>query len=223
VLPTCNWGYGELNTVTMAASHELIEAATDPYPPTTVINGAGYILINYSSPWTFIPGEVGDLCVGTNYVESSGYMVQRIWSNTAAAAVPHGSPCVPQASYAYFNVWNDVNDTQSVSPGQMITYHLTAWSDRPLGESWSLSVVPYQGNFTPPFKLQTSRGGLSTQSNQPVSVQDGDTATLTFTIPAHATSGDYASFVLYSSASDSIDGNYNMFPVAMIVGQIPPF
>jgi hypothetical protein len=103
-----------LQETTIAASHEIIEAATDPYSTSTTL---GWYL--NENDVTFIPwagigyGEVGDNCVdftGYNqdeYTYTSGansFTVQRIWSNAAAAA--GGDPCVPaqQGGKPYFNV-----------------------------------------------------------------------------------------------------------------------
>ncbi|MGO8994481.1 MAG: hypothetical protein ACLQVI_14275 [Polyangiaceae bacterium] len=98
-----------LQETTIAASHEIVEAATDPY------NFTGYYLnLTENDPaplaWNDVGfGEVGDNCVdflGLNQDEytEDGFTVQRIWNNAAAAA--GGDPCVPArpATQPYFNV-----------------------------------------------------------------------------------------------------------------------
>jgi hypothetical protein len=85
----------QLENVTTTVDHELVEAATDPFP--------------YSSPawsledvndivWTFATGgELADMCefnADSNYTPpGSTYMVQRSWSDAAAKAGTN--PCVP--------------------------------------------------------------------------------------------------------------------------------
>ena len=66
--------------------------------------------------WAFLGGEVGDLCVsyrGDDSYTESGYVVQRSWSNKAAAA--SHNPCVPApdpSSQPYFNVAPGSNQDQ---------------------------------------------------------------------------------------------------------------
>jgi hypothetical protein len=80
---------------TVDMSHELVEAATDPFPDSapayTQEDDADIV-------WTFVTdGEVADMCEfndDANVVPSgSTYMVQRSWSN--AAAQRFQNPCVP--------------------------------------------------------------------------------------------------------------------------------
>ena len=90
-----------------AASHEFIEAATDPFPNTqpafTYFNPAQTTLP--SAAWALTGGEIGDMCVyETALWQQGGFSAQRIWSNAAAVAHPDGDPCVPSlAGVTYFN------------------------------------------------------------------------------------------------------------------------
>ena len=53
---------------------------------------------------TLLGTEVGDLCEGQYFQSDAGYLVQRIWSNSAAAA-GNTSPCIPlPQGDVYFNV-----------------------------------------------------------------------------------------------------------------------
>jgi hypothetical protein len=83
-----------LAQLTSITSHELIEAATDPHFVTTPafadVDADHYV-------WSYMPGaEVADMC---EYVDAAyghlveSYLVQRTWSNAAAAA--GHDPCVP--------------------------------------------------------------------------------------------------------------------------------
>ncbi len=90
LMPRC----AGIDDLTSAASHEFIEASTDPY-----VNTAGaYSNVDPAHAiWGIIPGgELGDMC---EYVEAAysrmvgNFMVQRTWSNASAAA--GHDPCVP--------------------------------------------------------------------------------------------------------------------------------
>jgi len=93
LLPRCQSGV--LGGITPAISHELVEASTDPFPETM---GAYQNTDAAHAIWGLIPGgELGDMCefVDSAYDHSLGsYLVQRTWSNTAAAT--GHDPCVPQ-------------------------------------------------------------------------------------------------------------------------------
>jgi hypothetical protein len=102
-----------LEETTFEASHEILEAATDPAQILTANGGeqVGYYLnLNDPSilPWNAVAGgEAGDLCLdflglGQDATTEGGFTVQRIWSNAAAAA--GGDPCVPGVADTYFNV-----------------------------------------------------------------------------------------------------------------------
>ena len=157
----------ELQEITVAASHEFIEAATDPLPwnGLTASDTSSYTIEDYSSPWTMLPGEVGDHCVQEMYTESSGYMVQRVWSNTAAAASPGLDPCVPEAQGTFFNVSTDLQTTQFVPKGQSVTYQVHAWSNAPTAK-WYVSPALYQATFQPTWTLVTA-DGQSVNNNTP--------------------------------------------------------
>ena len=94
-----------LDERTTAMSHELIEAATDPFPYS---NPAYGVEDHADIVWTVINGggEVSDMCAFNDdaYFIPAGstYMVQRSWSNAAAKKMQN--PCVPYAkTAAYFN------------------------------------------------------------------------------------------------------------------------
>jgi len=84
-----------LQWVTTTVSHELQEAATDPFPNS---NPAYVQTDNNDLVWTFATGgEIADMCEfnsDSNYIPSGAtYMVQRSWSN--AAALAGTNPCLP--------------------------------------------------------------------------------------------------------------------------------
>jgi hypothetical protein len=88
-----------LDLTTSMASHEMVEAATDP-------QGNGYLMtdLNHIGWGYFLGSEVGDMCAFHAGVwikpQDLGYTVQRTWSNAAATAFQ--DPCVPGASDPLF-------------------------------------------------------------------------------------------------------------------------
>ena len=114
IIPRC---FGSFQDATIAASHEIAEAATDPTSNSSynlVSNDAWIPILQGRS----VGGEVGDLCSYMNYDES-GYTVQRIWSNAAAAASKN--PCQP-ASKAYFGA--AVRTTPRLVSGTKVDGHI---------------------------------------------------------------------------------------------------
>ncbi len=106
VIPRCASfnGIDGLDETTAAASHEMIEAATDPHPTTA----PAYQHIDTSHLYwtTLFGGEAGDMCAQfpSSYVKLPDfpYTVQRTWSNMAALA--GHDPCQPAyPSAPYFN------------------------------------------------------------------------------------------------------------------------
>ena len=105
LVPRCD----QLDSLTAALSHELLEASTDPHVSTAPafdhVDAENYI-------WQVTPGgEVGDMCEYANGGEQrlvENYLVQRTWSNRSAAA--GHDPCVPVLSTPYVEAAADVPD-----------------------------------------------------------------------------------------------------------------
>jgi hypothetical protein len=105
VVPQC----GGMDETTLSASHELAEAATDPYP---MSNRPGYSGFDDDHlAWEFFQqfqSENGDACEFYREAPMDGtpygvpFTTQRTWSNASAAA--GHNPCVPAPKGAYFNV-----------------------------------------------------------------------------------------------------------------------
>ena len=96
-----------LDALTVGFSHELIEAATDPFGTGWYVDPADYAVLAFADS-----GEIADLCEFSNVwftPADLGYGVTRAWSN-AAAATGH-SPCVPALAAPYFNSAPVVGDT----------------------------------------------------------------------------------------------------------------
>jgi hypothetical protein len=145
VIPRCAQGFAGMtgiDAVTGTASHELVEAATDPLVVTapafsgTDDDGVGLELMLGG-------GEVGDMCSSNQgaFFKPDGFpfTVQRTWSNKAAAAGQ--DPCVPAMAGTYFNAAPQAAD--------QITFTNAGQSSKfkgiqiPVGSSKTIPVVIY--------------------------------------------------------------------------------
>jgi hypothetical protein len=138
---------------TFSASHEFIEAATDP---NVGVGGVAYYMKDQL--WAFAGGEVGDVCVdftgaGQDLYVESGFSVQRTWSNKSAKA--GHDPCVPiPKGSVYFNAAPAKGQEQiSLAVGKSATIDVTAFSDAPM-DDWSLSAIDFAS-------FQTGKANLS--------------------------------------------------------------
>jgi hypothetical protein len=194
VIGRCNGYLNEfgLDFVTAAASHEFVEATTDPY-------GTAFIDANLAgSGWgiTAGGGEVGDLCKldpTSEFTPSDlGFKVQRIWSNKAAAG--GHDPCVPPPpGDAYVLGVPDVAPTTiypgqqvigiAVAPGSSTTVDVHFYSDGPVSGPFTLSA----SEPTVPQLLDPAHQ-LSFSFDQ-TQGQDGDVAHLTVTRAPPAEAG----------------------------------
>jgi hypothetical protein len=97
----------------LAASHELVEAATDPYT-----SPLGYMYFDDAHAgqhlWEGTVDEVGDACffypTSFYHEPEHQYYVQRTWSNAAAKA--GHDPCVPAYPGPYFDVTTFASEMQ---------------------------------------------------------------------------------------------------------------
>lgn len=90
IVPRC----GSEAETTGTASHEILEATTNPFPAE---RGFAFLGGNTMSGFTFGGVEPVDPCgvinMSTHWTTESGFVLQRAWSNRAAAA--GRDPCVP--------------------------------------------------------------------------------------------------------------------------------
>ena len=166
VNPTCLTPYLGLlgiNQITSALSHEIEEAATDP--TLGGYYGVNWPLSGWASAAEGLPGgETADLCEfqpNAYYVDPGlGYMVQRVWSNQAAAG--GHDPCRPllPGSGPYFTAEAVVTEGTrvepgvyargvSIAPGSQVTVPVRLSSDGPMGE-WQLSAAEEANPHLPP-------------------------------------------------------------------------
>ncbi|HEX8795608.1 MAG TPA: hypothetical protein VF765_31880 [Polyangiaceae bacterium] len=185
-------GLDPLSFVEFDASHEIVEAASDPYTVATdgtnVVSGpSAWRITDTSNPWSAFGGEIGDACT-SRCVRESGFTVQRIWSNQAASQGQ--DPCVPAVA-PYFGTSPTGSGVVTVSAGSSAQVPLVGWSAAP-GITWKL--LPDTGPYI------TSQFVPGAQS-QPASLSNGTTGTLTVSAVAGTPSGSRGIVFLSSSPS----------------------
>jgi hypothetical protein len=158
VLPRCGdfGGLTGLDALTATASHEILEASTDPYPMTMPAYGQ---VDDQDIYWMFAlgGGEVADMCAQNRgafgKVPGFDYVVQRSWSNKAAA---HShDPCVPApAGEAYFNAAPVLPDTITLGGfgGQLEVKGVNI----KVGESKTVEVDLFSDAKAPPWKVMAT-------------------------------------------------------------------
>jgi hypothetical protein len=205
VVPECTeQGLTTLETITAAASHELAEASTDPYPGT---GAPAYLQVDANHfYWEAIVGggEIGDLCAQwpNSYFAPPDLasIVQRVWSN--ASAKVGRDPCQPELpKEIYFNSAPLMSDsvqilfegthfgTQGIAivPGSSKTVPVQLYSEGPIGP-WNVQAqnVPQNASYLS-FSWNKTTG------------QNGDTLQLTITANAADPTFGGEAFVLVSS------------------------
>jgi hypothetical protein len=150
-------GVTDLQERTVDMSHELIEAATDPFPdsaPAFAQEDDADIV------WTFVTdGELADMCEfndDANVIPpGSSYMVQRSWSNVAARSFQN--PCVPVVTTTpYLNSFPQLGtisyddgagiiSTQGINVplGASRTIDVALVSAGTVGQPWSVQAYDY--------------------------------------------------------------------------------
>lgn len=176
IIPRCDT---KESVTTVSASHEIIEAATDP---DIGENHLSYYMLNQL--WAVAGGEVGNLCEGfgssgTTTVEST-FVVQRSWSNKSAAA--GNDPCVPiPASEVYFNAAPRQAKVVLAKAGASAVLDIDAFSSGPTAP-WALSAFD--------FAAFQSGNSILSFSFDKTSVQNGDHVRLTITATAPVVGSD---------------------------------
>jgi hypothetical protein len=165
VVPRCaNFnGLTGIDMVTVAASHELIEAATDPL---VVTSPAFRRPDRDHAIWGIVfTSEAGDMCAQNPDVNVKlpgfAYAVQKSWSNVAAAA--SHDPCAPNLpGQVYFNSAPALDDFIQVSDGKQLsstkgvrlatgqtkTIDIALYSDAPTQGPWQVVAIDLVGRQT---------------------------------------------------------------------------
>lgn len=181
VVPECNTApLPALQQLEASASHEVLEAATDP----DVVHAPAWV--NLDSGSSFGGSELADLCVDEN-VTLDGFTVQRFWSIGAVAS--GGDPCIPVPDgYVDFGLTKDPYTTVTGKAGTTVQATFAAWSAAPIAP-WKIGAYPYGGGFVPTLTFDTN------------TAKNGDHPVLSISIPNTA-KGKLASVIVYSERSD---------------------
>jgi hypothetical protein len=180
---------GGVTAATEVASHELIEAATDPYDPPY---DGFYIDPAVPDPWALDRlDEDADLCQSEPYIQDAGFTLTRAWSNQAARQGT-GSPCVPDQGDPYYNVSANPPEIIQAPAGSTVTFNLEGWSTVPVAD-WTLSTTAASASAFKPAALFPTLT-TSTMNNY-------RTAQLTLTVPANASSGQIGGVLVQSGTN----------------------
>ena len=220
-------GLSTLDNATLSASHEIIEAATDPETNSSTSYGWLGAGTDYAAWEFFTQGndEAGDWCEWYN--DSSfkdptvtlNHEVQRIWSNASAAA--GHNPCVPVPAGPYYITTplnlTTVNFTYQgqpvtsqgivIHPGGSGVVRLGFASDAP-APAWQVQLM--QGGIFP-AQSGTATTGISfapTMANG----QNGDTIDVTVNV-----SSSLSGPQLITAVSNGSDGNTRYMPILIVV------
>jgi hypothetical protein len=152
VVPRCD---NTLDTATGAASHEIVEASTDPYP----MDAPAYAQVDDADfLWESLlgGGEVGDMCAQFPNVFTQfppfDYTVQRIWSNKA---VKEGrDPCQPELPGEVYA--NAAPVLSGMAPVTVMGQSVNVRSfEIPVGQTMSIPVDFFSEGPTPgPFTVK---------------------------------------------------------------------
>jgi hypothetical protein len=195
-------GLTPLEALTFTASHEILEAVTDPVQTAKAL---GYYLDPNASAvvaWNlFAGGEAADLCVDATGLRQDqtvqdGYTVQRIWSDANAA---NGlDPCVPVAAGdVYFNVApKGASSLLVLNVGGTATFEADAFSTAPT-PSWTLAGVD---RATSLHLLKAPLLSFLFNGQKTALVNNGDKVEVTVTLDADPGQLGSAVGVLVSSA-----------------------
>jgi hypothetical protein len=183
VIPTCGDldGLNGIDELTGAASHEIVEAATDPTPE--VQGSQAYAQVdNAHLIWELAlgGGEVGDMCAQFpgSFTKFSDlpYTVQRIWSDKSAAT--YHDPCVPELpGEVYFNAAPVLPDMISIPTvgtvsgvqipvGASKTVELDLFSEADTNGPWNVNVIDLDSYMNEPAALGFSLDSTSGQNGQ---------------------------------------------------------
>lgn len=157
VIPRCAdySGYTGLDAMTAAASHELIEIATDPYPYLS----PAYYRVDPPHIHFMIAaggGEAADLCASANapfFKDAEiGYVVQRSWSNKQAGT--GYNPCVPALlDEPYFNSAPILTELIPITAGGVM-FPVTGITI-PVGQTRTVEIVLFSDAKTSgPWKVE---------------------------------------------------------------------
>ncbi len=199
VIPRCDGfaGLSTMDALTGSTSHEIIEAATDPYNKEDP--AFAYVDADHLAYVFVIGGEAGDLCAQEPdaFFQPDNYpfTVQRNWSNVQAHA--GGNPCRPKGTSPFFTAAITLPDPVNLFGTGARGVNV------PVGGSRVVDVDLYSEQPAATIEVQAfdasqalGANGSSSYSLDKNSGKSGDTLHLTITTPAGAPT-DPEIFALY--------------------------
>lgn len=226
IMPDCGYGFTEV------ASHEIIEAATDPRPFTTKTPPTPFTWYMYDDAWAGVSGggEVADLCAGQRAAKEGSDVVARSWVN--AAAMVSEDPCqpaVPGKIYFAASVETEVvkglHDTNGGGPdyesygfivmtrSQTRNVNIITFSEKPLPHDLTLVAgARPRPQTADPTVLDPIAGGVTSKLST-TKANNGTHLTLAITTGANVTPGDYP-FVVRAILETN---DYHPWPVILRV------
>lgn len=203
-------GLTGVDEVTAGLSHELVEAATDPFTETS----AAYLAADDDHKvWGVVlaASETGDMCAWESPSSTlpSGVSLQtsRIWSNVAAKA--GHDPCVPAPAAPYFAAVPDLTDDVSIpeyvsygANGKIVSGGKTKGVKLAVGESATVDLVLYSDAPTPAFTVtpqEISTSPVLSFAMDRESGVNGERLHLTITRLAKSPARQGAKVLLYAS------------------------
>ena len=213
VIPRCGVQYNQdpLDELTALSSHELAESATDPQFPSSPAYATAS---DYGWQSLFGGGEIADLCQylpGSVLVEPQlGYLVERVWSNTEAAA--GHDPCVPQPDGdIFFDAAPETTDTVTLSFTKDLPDVTTPGLYIPVHSTRTVDVQLFSDGPTDPIVVSASEQPIYAAAEQPADLSfswdrttgsNGDTLHLTITVDADSYGEGHEYFVITSQVGD---------------------
>ena len=220
IMPDCGGG------TSVSASHEFIEAATDPHPLATTTKPTWYA---YNDAWFGAGGgEDADLCQSRGAASEGGHDVARAWVNSAAAA--SHDPCQPaDPSLVYFgsaiatDTIKDIPDPTGgpnytsdgylvVKKGASRVVDVVLFSEKKLPHDLSVVVGKRKRNSTNPTDVTPIASGV-TSTLSGATGKNGTHIALTLAVDATAAPGDYP-FVVRAILET---GDYHSWPAILRV------
>jgi hypothetical protein len=172
----------DIDTLTIEASHQLVDAAANPRP--SIAPGFGAMDPDFL-PWAQLPGaQVATMCESSSpasvFSSELGFAVHQVWSNAAAKAGK--APCFPSATGdVYFNsapvltedvtMGSHTTKGLKLAVGETKTIDLHLFSDGDTGGSWTIDTVQNTESGAAELTFRVS----------PASGKNGDVVKLTMT------------------------------------------
>ncbi len=210
----------ELDELTYASSHEIMESITDPVPPSGIVIPVDDETPWNGSAWGWGGGENADLCNGTQVLEK-GFYFTRVYSNSAAEA--GGDPCIPAVSAPYFNV-RSPKEWYAVTPGGSVDIPLTGWSTDTL-PSWRLFAYgsldeDLVGPHHQVLQLNSILIDNIDVSTREAPISSGKSVTMRVTAPSDSKSGAFnviQVISLLNTRYDELSGRLHQWQIGIYV------